>query len=748
MSDPTLDNKTANLGLRFSDDTHLNLNWFRLDDAWGKLLAGEIDFPIGDNVFITNNLHVGGNVQIDGDLTVNNNANFHGIVMFDGDSVTILNDFYELGTSHLHDVFVDNLTINPGGTFNCSGTPVIHSDCIVSLDWLKLYNIPPIISQIIINGGTAGPAGGDLTDFYPNPHLIPSGVVAGLYGDSANIPRITVDTKGRLTNVSLVPFTGGGGGGPPTGAAGGDLVGTYPNPTLAIINPPAGTYGSSTAIPTFTVDAKGRVTAASQSAMHAGRTAMPRVHLTAGSQPTPLVEVAPNTQFTWLSSLFTPVSTGQGWINGSVQGNLFNSGADPGVGTLHVCWITLTLYLDTVPIFRVQRPSNVWEPASGHASDSTLEIPFHLPWTAAMSASHNLVMKIENYHTYTNVTDPTYTMTYHLDWGEWIISEDPEPGYGLGGGGPSGPFTEDANMIFPVTLTKPVGLGVTDPAPADGTGPPVYPTSPLYAKSSIGTVNGETSLRVEQTSPGTNELVGVRMVNGATNSWLLGVNQQAGFVGCGLYQRNTGIAQEMLLLAYQGGNTLLDHIQIDPVEFFGSSGIGAGYKSFLLHGKGDSGQVTGGASSVAAFTLVNMQWVWPAGGVATSRHYRGSLLGSIARAAGQITLTLAFGLASGPTTIFSWPSGAVGWANANFWIEVDLFLYLGNCYYCTRMRLTTDPASQSTAAVATTYLSRGSVTGLQASSAPMLRLQGQFDTSNAGNVASSWGDFLEVGLLR
>lgn len=53
---------------------------------------------------------------------------------------------------------------------------------------------------------------------------------------------------------------GGGGGGAPSGPAGGDLAGTYPNPTLAVIGAGGGPTGSATVAPIVTYDTKGRVT--------------------------------------------------------------------------------------------------------------------------------------------------------------------------------------------------------------------------------------------------------------------------------------------------------------------------------------------------------------------------------------------------------------------------------------------------------------------------------------------------------
>ena len=77
-------------------------------------------------------------------------------------------------------------------------------ETLKDLDITEINNVPGWVT------GTQQ-AGGDLTGYYPDPILVDSGVVAGTYGDSTNIPRFTVDSKGRIIYAVNLPISSGGG---------------------------------------------------------------------------------------------------------------------------------------------------------------------------------------------------------------------------------------------------------------------------------------------------------------------------------------------------------------------------------------------------------------------------------------------------------------------------------------------------------------------------------------------------------
>lgn len=143
---------------------------------------------------------------------------------------------------------------------------------------------------------TGATAGGDLTGALPSPTLVAITTAQSNVGSSSAVPVLSIDAKGRVTSLTTAAISAASfstslpsalattavagissfaarldhqhafptasqvGALAATAAAGGDLAGNYPNPTLVAITTAQSGVGSASAIPSISIDANGRVT--------------------------------------------------------------------------------------------------------------------------------------------------------------------------------------------------------------------------------------------------------------------------------------------------------------------------------------------------------------------------------------------------------------------------------------------------------------------------------------------------------
>jgi trimeric autotransporter adhesin len=196
----------------------------------------------------------------------------------------------------VYDLSSNSIAVSDGTAWSqvgngLAGTPVGPFSSLLPGEVLTWNGTEWVNAPAGSGGPPSGAAGGDLAGLYPNPTLAIIGTATGPIGNGTTVPIVTTDAKGRVTALTstpivfppstsqisgtpIGPFPGLSIGeiltwdgtawvnspvSPPSGAAGGDLAGTYPNPTLAVIGTATGPIGSGTTVPVVTTDAKGRV---------------------------------------------------------------------------------------------------------------------------------------------------------------------------------------------------------------------------------------------------------------------------------------------------------------------------------------------------------------------------------------------------------------------------------------------------------------------------------------------------------
>src|SRR5262249_25043584 len=129
-----------------------------------------------------------------------------------------------------------------------------------------------------------------------------------------------------------------------------------------------------------------------------------------------------------------------------------------------------------------------------------------------------------------------------------------------------------------------------------------------------------------------------------------------------------------------------------------------------------------------------------------SRGHRFRASGTIARAAGQLTIQAKFGNTGSEQLIFNWTTGAVTWATAVWVLDIEFCFDTINRVYFARLELPAAVAAGPVPGAVLSLLARGTFsTGFTAGQQnSKLLVLGQFDTSHASNEMALYSATYEL----